>query len=164
MITKFFDRNSNTLKYWVEDKSFRFRNKPIRDEVSMHLFSNSTQIQARPDSKRFFILLNHSNQRSVDLDTDMGRTCVSTDLRFQFNFEINVMMCPAGAGITDKVVLFSENNLYYILATVVKWWQNTYRDHPENENRTNDSLDTRKVELKFKLMSCNWYDMITFIK
>ena len=36
-----------------EINSFRNRYEPIRDEVSMHLFRNSTQIQARPDSKRF---------------------------------------------------------------------------------------------------------------
>ena len=32
---------------------FRIRNKPIRDEISMHLSGNSSQFRAVPDSKRF---------------------------------------------------------------------------------------------------------------
>ena len=34
---------------------FWYQNKPIRDELTMHFSGNSTQIQARPDSKRLVL-------------------------------------------------------------------------------------------------------------
>ena len=75
----------------------------------------------------------------------------------------HVMMCPAGAGITNRFDLFNVINLLLTLVTVNKWKRSTYRVHPKKKNRNNDSLDTRESWTKVQINELQLIRNVTFL-